>query len=114
MSDKAPPAGEMLQGTLDMLIFRTLVMGLRAGLEYPQHGYLSRNGLGANWGAAIGIGGAFWLTRFIAGLLFGVKAWDAAVFVTTLVLLSIVALIAVWILDRRATRVDPMTALRFE
>jgi len=65
-------------------------------------------------GVAIGIGGAFWLTRFIASLLFGVKAWDATVFITTPVLLSIVALIAVWIPARRATRVDPMTALRFE
>jgi ABC-type antimicrobial peptide transport system permease subunit len=65
-------------------------------------------------GITIGIGGAFWLTRFIASLLFGVKTWDVAVSITTPVLFSLVALIAVWIPARRATRVDPMTALRFE
>ncbi|MBT9331829.1 ABC transporter permease [Paracidobacterium acidisoli] len=65
-------------------------------------------------GVALGIGGAFWLTRFIAGFLFGVKAWDPLAFIATPLLLCCVALFAVWIPARRATRVDPMTALRFE
>ena len=65
-------------------------------------------------GVAIGIGGALWVTRFIASFLFGVKAWDAEVFILTPVLLSVVALVAIWIPARRATRVDPITALRFE
>jgi putative ABC transport system permease protein len=65
-------------------------------------------------GVVIGIGGAFWLTRFLAGFLFGVKAWDPTAFVATPLLLSAVALLAVWIPAYRATRVDPMTALRFE
>ena len=65
-------------------------------------------------GVVIGIGGAFWLTRFLASFLFGVKAWDPTAFIVTPILLSAVALLAVWIPARRATRVDPMTALRLE
>ncbi len=65
-------------------------------------------------GVAIGVGGAFWLTRFLASFLFGVKTWDPIVFVATPLLLSAVALIAIWIPAKRATRVDPMTALRLE
>jgi putative ABC transport system permease protein len=65
-------------------------------------------------GVVIGTGGAFWLSRFLAAFLFGVKAWDPMTFVVTPVLLGAVAFLAVWIPARRATRVDPMTALRFE
>jgi len=65
-------------------------------------------------GVAIGIGGAFWLTRFLASFLFGVKSWDPLVFIATPLLLTGVALISVWIPAIRATRVDPMTALRLE
>jgi len=65
-------------------------------------------------GVVIGIGGALWLTHFLASFLFGVKAWDPTAFVITPVLLMAVALFAVWIPARRATRVDPMAALRFE
>ena len=68
----------------------------------------------AGTGVVIGIGGAFGLTRLLAGFLFGVKAWDPAAFVATPLLLSAVALLAVWIPAYRATRVDPVTALRFE
>jgi putative ABC transport system permease protein len=65
-------------------------------------------------GVVIGIGGAFWLTRFLASFLFGVKAWDPTAFIATPILLSAVTLIAIWVPARRATRVDPVTALRFE
>ena len=65
-------------------------------------------------GVGIGICGAIGLTRFLASFLFGVKAWDPSAFVVTPLLLSAVALIAIWIPARRATRVDPMTALRLE
>ena len=65
-------------------------------------------------GVLVGVGGAFWLTRFLASFLFGVKAWDPLVFIVTPLLLSAVALAAIWIPARRATRVDPMTALRLE
>ena len=65
-------------------------------------------------GVVIGVGGAFWLTRFLASFLFGVKAWDPIAFVATPLLLTAVALLAIWIPAMRATRVDPMTALRLE
>ncbi len=65
-------------------------------------------------GVVIGIGGAFGLTRFLAGFLYGVKAWDPTAFVATPLLLCAVALLSVSIPASRATRVDPMTALRFE
>ncbi|MGB8536939.1 MAG: ABC transporter permease [Acidobacteriaceae bacterium] len=65
-------------------------------------------------GVILGMGGALWLSRFLASFLFGVKAWDPIAFIVTPLILSAVALFAVWIPARRATRVDPMTALRFE
>ncbi len=68
----------------------------------------------AGIGLVIGIAGAFWLTKFLTGFLFGVKAWDPMAFILTPIFLCAVALIAVWVPARRATRVDPMSALRFE
>ena len=65
-------------------------------------------------GVVIGMGGALWLAHFLTSFLFGVKAWDPAAFIATPLLLSAVALLAVWIPARRATRVNPITALRFE
>src|SRR5436190_16737831 len=65
-------------------------------------------------GVVIGIGSAFGLTRVIATFLFGVKERDPAVFTAVAVLLSVVALLAVWIPARRATRIDPVVALRYE
>jgi predicted permease len=65
-------------------------------------------------GVIIGVGGALWLTHFLASLLFEVKALDPIAFIATLLLLSAVAFIAVWFPARRATRVSPMAALRFE
>lgn len=65
-------------------------------------------------GVAIGTGGALWLTRFLASFLFGVKTLDLIAFIATPLLLSAVALLSIWIPARRATRVDPMTALRLE
>jgi predicted permease len=65
-------------------------------------------------GVVIGIGGAVWLTRFLASFLFGVKPLDPIVFVATPLLLSFIALVSVWVPAIRATRVDPMSALRVE
>ena len=68
----------------------------------------------AGIGLIIGIGGAFWLTKFLTGFLFGVKTWDPTAFIFTPILLCAVALVAVWLPARKATRVDPISALRFE
>lgn len=65
-------------------------------------------------GAGIGIALAFGLARFIASFLFGVKAWDPIVFITVPILLSTVALFAVWLPALRASRIDPIDALRHE
>ncbi|HUB18991.1 MAG TPA: ABC transporter permease [Acidobacteriaceae bacterium] len=65
-------------------------------------------------GVVIGIGAAFGLTRFIASFLYGVKSWDPLVFVTVPVVLSAVALLAVWMPATRASRLDPQQALRIE
>src|SRR5262245_40456964 len=63
-------------------------------------------------GVAIGLASAFGLARLVASLLFGVKAWDPAVFVSVPIVLAVVALIAVWVPALRASRVDPVIALR--
>jgi putative ABC transport system permease protein len=65
-------------------------------------------------GVAIGVAVAFWLARFVATFLFGVTARDPYVFVGVPLLLSIVALLAVWIPAQRAGSVDPIVALRCE
>ena len=65
-------------------------------------------------GVVIGIAAALGLARVIAGFLYGVQAHDPGVFVFIPVLLSLVALCAVWLPARRASRVDPVIALRYQ
>jgi predicted permease len=65
-------------------------------------------------GVVIGVAAAFGLTRFIASFLYGVEAWDPLVFVSVPLVLSVVALLAVWLPARRASHVNLLDALRYE
>jgi putative ABC transport system permease protein len=68
----------------------------------------------AGIGLAIGLAGAFYLSRFMSSLLFGVQPTDPFAYVSVSVLLLLVALLASYLPARRAARIDPIIALRSE
>jgi putative ABC transport system permease protein len=68
----------------------------------------------AAFGVVVGVGAALALTRLMAGLIYGVKTWDPAVFISVAIVLSAVSWFATYIPARRASRVDPIVCLRYE
>jgi predicted permease len=97
---------------------RTREIGIRMALGAQQNKILRMVvGQGARvalLGIAIGLVASFGLTRIMSSMLFGVSATDPLTFAAVLVLLLAAALAACWIPARRASRVDPMVALRHE
>ena len=97
---------------------RTREVGIRLALGAQTSDVLKlvvRNGMTLTLiGVAIGLAGALALTRLIGSLLFGVTPSDLTTFISASALLIVVALLACYIPARRATKVDPLVALRYE
>jgi putative ABC transport system permease protein len=74
-----------------------------------------RQGLGlASAGLVIGVAGALALTRVVKGMLFGLTPVDPFTFITCSLVFAVVALLAAYVPARRATKLDPLVALRCE
>jgi predicted permease len=109
-------------GVLGVLAFtvsqRTREFGVRMALGARQSqvlGMVLKEGIVLVTAAVlVGVLAAAFLSRFLADLLFGVSATDATTFVAVAVGLTLVAVVAAYVPARRATRVDPMEALRAE
>jgi putative ABC transport system permease protein len=97
---------------------RTHEMGIRVALGASSRMLMSEVLAGAMRltvpGVIIGVAGAWWLSRLIANLLFGVSPTDRVTFLAVVALLTVTAMIASLIPARRATKADPMLALRGE
>jgi predicted permease len=97
---------------------QTHEIGIRKALGAQQrdiHSLVVLRGMGlAGLGIGIGIAGAAAITRLLSSFLFGVTPYDPVTLLSVIVLFAAVATIACWLPARRAMRVDPMVALRYE
>jgi ABC-type antimicrobial peptide transport system permease subunit len=97
---------------------RTQEIGIRLALGAQSHQVknmvVSQGMLLAIVGVIVGLALSYYLSRFVSSFLFGVEAHDPLVFVGVPIVLSLVALVAVWLPARRASRIDPIIALRYE
>ncbi|HLY60147.1 MAG TPA: ABC transporter permease [Terriglobia bacterium] len=97
---------------------RTREIGIRMALGADRRDVLklmARQALGVTvTGVALGLGGAWCLSRFLSSFLYGVQPTDRATFASVAMALIAVSLLACYIPARRATKVDPMEALRYE
>jgi putative ABC transport system permease protein len=97
---------------------RTREMGVRMALGARQRQVVQmvvKQGAAiAVIGVVVGVGAALWLTRLMTVLLYEVRPWDPATFVLVSLALLSAALAACWIPARRAARVNPVEALRYE
>lgn len=108
-----------LYGVMSYLVTQgTHDIGVRVALGAPRANVIQtvmRQGAGlAMAGIAAGLIGATALTRVMSGLLFGVSATDATTFLTVTLILVAIAMLASYIPARRATKIDPIVALREE
>jgi predicted permease len=87
-------------------------LALGASPSDVRNGLLAQGMRLAGIGVVIGLVGALGLTRFMRSFLFGIQANDLAVFLVAPLILVAVALLAIWLPARRASRIDPMEALR--
>jgi putative ABC transport system permease protein len=108
-----------IYGVLSFLVSnRTREIGIRMAVGAQRRDVLwtvlKEGGKFSLPGIALGAAGAFLLTRGLSSQLYGVSATDPATFAAVPLVIAMVALLACYLPARRATRVDPMTALRYE